>query len=90
MRSEHRWPAAPRQRVIETRKIVMNQRGAVHQLDGSATSSGQGQIFGATCLCHREGQVRTDTSATGKHSIPHRSRQKRRTLGALLKGERSL
>jgi hypothetical protein len=24
MRSEHRWPAAPRQRVIETRKIVMD------------------------------------------------------------------
>jgi hypothetical protein len=62
----------------------------VHQLDSSATSSGQGQIFGATSLCHREGQVRTDASATGKHRIAHGSRQKRRTLGALLKGERSL
>jgi hypothetical protein len=62
----------------------------VHQLDGSATGSGQVQILGAASLCHSEGQVRTDTSATGKHSIPHRSRQKRRTLGALLKGERSL
>jgi len=84
--SMHGRATATDRGVVETRQIVMCQRGAVHQLNRYAGGSGQRRIAIAVGMGDLGQQQRAKARAAGKHSVAHRLEQAwrpRRTADAV-------
>ena len=66
--------------IVETGQVVMDERGAVQELDRRRGRIGGGGL--AVAAGHGDGQrqPRPDPRAAGKDGIAHRLRQKRRAV----------
>ena len=80
----HRRLAAPGRRVVEAGQVVMDQRGAMQQLDrrgggvGDAPASSSPQARG-----HRQAELGPDAGAAGKHRVAQRGGQPGRAARGL-------
>jgi len=79
----HRGFATPQGRIVEARQIVMHQRGAMQQFDGSRRRRREVRLVVAAGARDRERQARTNAGAAGKHGVTHGCRQQRWALGGL-------
>jgi hypothetical protein len=73
----HGGPTAPRVGVVKGRHVVVHQRGAMHQFDGTGCRVGEfGQVV-ATGHRHCHHELRANARTTGKHRMAHRRHQAR-------------
>ena len=73
--------AAPEVGVVEGREIVVDERGAMQQLDGDGGGLGSGGVAVAAGAGHGEHDLRADAMAAGEHRIAQGAGEKRRGLG---------
>ena len=66
--------------VVKGRHVVVNQGGAMHQLDGAAHGVTQAGRVVATGQRHGGTQLRPHPRAAGKHGMPHGGNQTRGRL----------
>ncbi len=74
----HRGHAATRGGIVETRQVVVDERGAVHELDRAGRGIGRGGIVLAAGGGDGERQARTHPGAGGENGMMHRRQQARR------------
>ena len=84
----NRGQAAAHRGVVETRQIVVDQRGAVQQLDGARRGVAERRIVVAAGLGHRHAQQRTDARAAGEDRMPQGRGQLRRRPPGLCSRDR--
>ncbi len=80
--------AAARVGVVEAGQVVVDERGAVQQLDRRRRGFGDGRHVLATRGGHGEAQAGADAGATGEHGMPHRAHQPRGAAGMVPPRER--
>ena len=75
--------AAPLIGVVETRQVVVDQRGAVDQFDGQRGLEGQLGMLHAAGLSNRKTQAGPDPRPSAEYCVLHGSTQQRRPLHSL-------
>ena len=64
--------AATNGRIVESRQVVVDERGAMHQLDRGGGGVGVRRIGIAAGHGDRENDLRPDAMAAGKHGVTQR------------------